>query len=236
MPLALAVALPVAGLLGVAHAGDLKARLLGIDALRPAALASATAADKRLYTVRELDPLVPQKFTVISAKADKDVTVAIYGGGDPSVAFKYGATIRLAGGRAVPATVVVPPGIAVFFRNDDPFTHHIVGKGVERDLKPGESHKMVPDGKGVTTYGDTLIPSVKAWVVVEDGVIANVWPQPDGQLRVPEMAAAEYTIKAWFEGNAKATAGFKVPATGSMELKDPLAVGPVPPSTSASAK
>lgn len=239
----LALGLPLGGALvlasvpgGVARAGDLKVRLAGIDALRPSALASATAADKHLYTLRELDPLVPQKYTTIAAKADKDVTVAIYGAGDPSLAFKFGATIRLAGGRAVPATVVVPPGTPVFFRNDDPFTHHIVGKGLERDLKPGESHKLVPEGKGVTIYGDTLIPSVKAWIAVDDGVIANVWPQPDGSLKVPDMAAAEFTIKAWFEGNAKASTSFKVPATGSVEIKDPLAVGPVPPSSSSSAK
>lgn len=219
----------------MARAGDLKLRIAGVDGLRPSALASATAADKRLYTLRELDPLVPQKFTTISAKADKDVTLAIYGAGDPSLAFKHGATIRLAGGRAVPATVVVPPGTAVFFRNDDPFTHHVVGKGVERDLKPGENHKFVPE-KGVTIYTDTLIPSVKAWVAVDDGVIANVWTQPDGTLKVPEMAAAEFTVKAWFEGNAKATTSFKVPATGSVEVKDPLAVGPVPPAPSSSAK
>ena len=116
----LALGLPLGGALvlasvpgGVARAGDLKVRLAGVDALRPSALASATAADKHLYTLRELDPLVPQKYTTIAAKADKDVTVAIYGAGDPSLAFKFGATIRLAGGRAVPATVVVPPGTPV---------------------------------------------------------------------------------------------------------------------------
>ena len=218
--------------MGLARAGDLKGRVTGFENLRPAALASATAPDKKLFTLREFDPLVPSKFTTISAKPDKDVTLAIYGAGDKS-AFGLGAVIRLAGGRAVPATVVVPPGVPIFFRNDDPFMHHVSGPEVERDLKPGESHKFEPKGKQLA-FVDKLVPSVRAWVVVEDGVIANRWPNPDGTIKIAELAEAEFTIKAFFEGQQKAaTPPFKVPAKGSVELKDPLAVAP--PAASGSA-
>lgn len=223
-----ALLLPLAlsfGSSGAARAGDLKARLVGFDGLHPSTLASATAADRHLFTLREFDPLVPQKYTTISAKPDKDVTLAIYGAGDKS-AFGLGAVIRLAGGRAVPSTVVLPPGVSVFFRNDDPFVHHLVGPEVDRDLKPGESHKLEPKGKGTVTFTDTLIPSLKAWVVVDDGVIADRQPNWDGSVRITDMAQGEYAIKAFFEGNARATVSFKVPASGSVDLKEPIAVGP----------
>lgn len=223
--LAAPLALSLAGQGGAARAGDLKARLTGWDSLRPSALASATAADKKLFTLREFDPLVPQKYTTISAKPDKDLTLAIYGSGDAS-AFGLGAVIRLAGGRAVPATVVVPSGVPVFFRNDDPFVHHLKGPDVDRDLKPGESHKLEPKAKGTITFEDTLIPSVKAWIVVEDGVIANRAPSWDGTIKIAELAAGEYAIKAFFEGNARATFNFKVADKGVVEIKDPIAVAP----------
>jgi hypothetical protein len=220
-----ALVFPLLASFGAARAGDLKARLSGVENLRPSALASATAADKHLYTLREFDPLVPQKYTTITPKPDKDVTLAIIGAGDKS-AFGLGAVIRLAGGRAVPSTVVLPPGVAVFFRNDDPFIHHLVGPDLSRDLKPGESHKLEPKSKGAIAFTDTLIPSVKAWVVVEDGVIANRHPNWDGTVKITELAPAEYAIKAFFEGNPRATVNFKVPASGSVDLKEPIAVGP----------
>ncbi len=223
--LAAALVAPLALSLGAARAGDLKAKLTNWDQLRPSALASATAADKKLFTLREFDPLVPQKYTTISAKPDKDVTLAIIGAGDKS-AFGLGAVIRLAGGRAIPATVVLPPGVPVFFRNDDPFVHHLVGPELNRDLRPGESHKLEPKAKGVSAFTDTLIPSVKAWIVVEDGIIANRAPNWDGTVRITEMAPAEYAIKAYFEGNVRATVNFKVPATGSVDIKEPIAVAP----------
>lgn len=199
----------------------MKARLVGADQLRPSTLGSASTG--KLFTTREFDPLVPAKYTTISAKPDKDITLAIYGQGDKS-AFGLGAVVRLAGGRAVPSTVVLPPGVPVFFRNDDPFVHHLVGPDVARDLKPGESHKLEPKGKGVTTFTDALHPSVKAWVVVEDGVIANRQPSWDGTVKITDVAGGDYTIKAFFEGNARATVGVRVPDKGVFELKEPIAV------------
>ncbi len=220
IPIALLV--PLALSLSAARAGDLKARVTGAEHLRPSALASATAADKKLYTLREFDPLVPAKYTTISAKPDKDITLAIYGSGDKS-GFGLGAVIRLAGGRATPATVVIPSGVSVFFRNDDPFMHHIVGPDVDRELKPGESHKFEPKGKNAT-YTDSLVPSVKAFVTTEDGVIANRWPNPDGTVKITDMADGEYTVKAFFEGQAKTAVTFKIPPKGAVELKEPIVV------------
>jgi len=222
IPLAALSVIPLGLSLTTAKAGDLKARITGAEHLRPSALASATAADKKLYTLREFDPLVPAKYTTISAKPDKDITLAIYGAGDKS-AFGLGAVIRLAGGRAVPATVVVPSGVSVFFRNDDPFIHRIVGPDVDRELKPGESHKFEPKGKNAT-YTDSMIPSVKAFVAIEDGVIANRWPAPDGTIKITELSDGEYTVKAFFEGQAKTANTFKIPAKGVVEIKEPIAV------------
>jgi hypothetical protein len=219
---------PLAVFLGVANAGDLKARLVGFENLRPSAYASIAAGDKHLWTLREFDPLVPQKYTTIGADPEKDVTIAIYGAGGKEF-FGLGKTVRLAGARAIPATVVIPPGVPIFFRNDDPFVHHITGPGLPggaRDLKPGESHKLEPKDK-ISQYTDPLTPSVKVWVVVEDGVIADVRASHDGSIKIPDMAPAEYSFKVFFEGNVRVTVpNFKVPTTGSIELKEPIAVGP----------
>lgn len=225
---AAALVAPLAAFLGAANAGDLKGRLAGQENLRPSAYASIAAADKHLWTLREFDPLVPQKYTTIGADPEKDVTIAIYGAGGKE-GFGAGQVVRLAGARAIPATVVIPSGVPVWFKNDDPFIHQLVGPGLPeggRALKPGESHKLEPKEK-LTQFTCTQTPSVKIWVVVEDGVIATRWAGHDGALRVADMSAAEYSIKAFFEGNAKVTVpNFKVPATGSVELKEVIQVGP----------
>jgi hypothetical protein len=114
----------------------------------------------------------------------------------------------------------------------------MVGEGLPADgrlLKPGESHKLEPK-KGTTVYTDKLFPSVKVWVVVDDGVIADARAAHDGSLKIPDMAPAEYALKAYFEGALKTSVPtFKVPTTGSVDLKEPIQVGPASASASASA-
>ena len=207
-----------------AHAaGELKARLVGFEGLRPSVYASASAGGNHLYTLREFDPLVPAKFNAVSADPEDDLTIAVYGPGD--AAFGAGQTIRLAGARAVPATVVVPQGTAVFFRNDDPFVHHIVGPEVDRELKPGESHKVQPKGKGNFVFTDTMFPSVKSWIVVEDGVIADRFASQDGSVKIA-LEGNAYTLKVFFEGAPKGVLNdFKVADKGTSDAKD-VSVGP----------
>ena len=212
---------------GVAQAaGEFKARLTNFENLRPSTVQSASAG-AHLYTLREFDPLVPAKYSNPSANAEDDLTVAIYGPGDSS-AFGAGQVIRLAGARAVPGTAVIPQGVAVFFRNDDPFTHHIFGPeiaGEGRELKPGESHRIQPKGRGVYVYTDSIFPSVKNWIVVDDGVIANRAPALDGSVKIP-LEGNTYTFKIFFEGQQKGIlSDFKVSDKGSTDGKD-ISVGP----------
>ncbi len=232
--IAAALVAPLALSLGAANAaGEFRTRLVGTSGLRPSWVAAASASAGHAYSLREFDPLVKKDFNVITADAEHDLTVGIYGPGD--AAFGQGAVIRLAGARGVPGTVVVPKGTAVFFRNDDPFTHHIIGPDVDRDLKPGESHKVQPKDKGVFAYTDTLFPAFKAWIVVDDGVIANRAPALDGSVKIA-LEPNEYTFKIFFEGKEKAAINnFKVDAKGSSDAKD-TAVSPVAPSASASGK
>ena len=226
--IALVVALsaaPVAALGGVAFAGDLRAKLAGSEALRPSAYASA-ATEKHAFTVREFDPLVPQKFADIAADPERDVTLAVYGSGG-NAGFMPAFVIRIAGARATPATAVVPPGVPIAFRNDDPFTHHLVGEGWSRDLPPGATHQIEPKGKGASLVTDTLTPSVKAWIVVEAGVVADRFANHDGAVKA-DVPSGEVTIKAFFEGKEKTSVGLKIAAAGSTEVKEPFVVGPVP--------
>jgi hypothetical protein len=226
-----AVGIPSLLLIGGAVAGEVRGKLVGADGLRPAAYASASG-DRHAFTVREFDPLVPQKFAEIGADPDKDVTLAVYAAGDKS-GFMPAFIVRLAGGRATPATAVVPPGVPILFRNDDPFTHKLVGEGWTRELAPGATHQIEPKGKGPTAVTDALLPSVRAWIVVEDGVVADRFANHDGSIKI-DLPAGDVTIKAFFEGKEKAAAGLKVPASGAYEIKDPLVVGPVPSATAKS--
>jgi hypothetical protein len=210
-------------------AGEFKARLVGFENLRPSTVQSASAG-AHLYTLREFDPLVPSKYSNPSADAEDDLCFAIYGAGD-ATAFGAGQVIRLAGARANPGTSVVPQSVAVFFRNDDPFTHHLSGPDVDRDLKPGESHRAQFKGRGLYVFTDPLYPSVKAWVVVDDGVIANRTPGLDGSVKIP-LEGNSYTFKVFFEGQQKAALNdFKVTDKGTSDGKD-IQVGPASPASS----
>jgi hypothetical protein len=213
-------------------AGEFKARLVGFDNLRPSTVQSASAG-AHLYTLREFDPLVPAKYANPSANAEDDLVVAIYGAGGPG-AFGAGQIIRLAGARAVPGTSVIPQSLPVIFRNDDPFTHHISGPEIPpdgHDLKPGESFQIQPKNRGLFVYTDSIFPSVKAWVVVDDGVIADRAPGLDGSIKIP-LEGNTYTFKVFFEGQQKGVLNeFKVSDKGSTDGKD-IQVGPAAPAGS----
>ncbi len=233
--LAIASAAPIAlGAAGaaLANASDLKGRLANVEGLRPSTYASIGDGSRHAFTVRDFDPLVAMKYATVSADPEKDVTLVVYASAPDKSSFGLGQLVRIAGARAIPATIVVPSGVPILFRNDDPFTHHISGPDLERDLKPGEQHNYQPKTKGTLVFTDGQTPSVKLWAVIDDGATADRWAARDGSLRLTELAAGEYTLKAFFEGKEKSTASFKVPATGSVELKDPLTVGP-PPAASA---
>lgn len=218
---------------GAAHAaGEMKARLVGFENLRPSTMTSASAG-AHLYTLREFDPLVPAKYANPSANAEDDLTVAVYGSGDAS-AFGAGQVVRMAGARAVPGTVIVPQGVAVFFRNDDPFVHKVIGPEISpegRTLAPGESHKVQYKGRGTFLYTDPTCPSFKAWVVVDDGVIADRWAGLDGTLKIP-LEGNTYTFKVFFEGKQVAAVNdLKVSDKGATDAKD-IQVGPPAPAAS----
>ena len=207
-------------------AGEFKARLVGFENLRPSTVQSASAG-AHLYTLREFDPLVPAKYANPSANAEDDLVVAVYGAGGPG-AFGAGQIIRLAGARAVPGTSVIPQSLPVIFRNDDPFTHHISGPEIPpdgHDLKPGETFQIQPKNRGLFVYTDSIFPSVKAWVVVDDGVIADRAPALDGSIKIP-LEGNTYTFKVFFEGQQKGVLNeFKVSDKGSTDGKD-IQVGP----------
>ena len=225
-PIALSISASRAG------AGELRARVIYADRLRPTMYASASATDQHLYTLREFDPLVRKEYTTIGADPEKDVAIGVYGSGGNG--FGNGFVVHLAGGRASPGTVVIPTGVAVVFHNDDPFTHHIVGPDFERELKPGEEHTYQPKGKGLLGKGgpsltDTLVNSVACWIVVDDGVVADRAPAHDGTVKIAFDAAGDYTFKFFVEGAKKAELDdVKIPATGSYEPKDPVAVASAP--------
>jgi len=204
-------------------AGELKGRLVGFENLRPSTIPSASAG-AHLYTLREFDPLVPAKYANPSPNAEDDLVVAVYGAGDAS-AFGGQQIVRLAGARAVPGTSVIPQAVPVIFRNDDPFTHHLSGPDVDRDLKPGETHRAELKGRGVYVFSDPIYPSVKAWIVVDDGVIADRAPALDGSIKIP-LEGNTYTFKVFFEGQQKASLNdFKVSDKGTTDAKD-IQVGP----------
>jgi len=109
------------------------------------------------------------------------------------------------GGRTTPVTVVVTPGTRLHFENRDPFAHKLYGVG-QSTFPPGEmaalaARDWTAPGPGRYEIRDELSPSVRSWVVVEPNVAAIAYPSVQGMFLIPQLAAGEYTLKAFFSGS-----------------------------------
>ncbi|HMG87774.1 MAG TPA: carboxypeptidase regulatory-like domain-containing protein [Terracidiphilus sp.] len=103
--------------------------------------------------------------------------------------------------RFMPDMVVVPIGSTVTFPNMDPIFHNIysLSKPKSFDLgsyDKGETRKVTFPKPGIVEIYCHLHPNMEATVVVTP----NRWyarPDRNGQYRIPDVPAGQYTVVAW---------------------------------------
>ena len=103
--------------------------------------------------------------------------------------------------RFMPDMVVVPVGSTVSFPNMDPIFHNIysLSKPKSFDLgsyDKGETRKVTFPKPGIVEVYCHLHPNMEATVVVTP----NRWyarPDRNGQYRIPDVPAGQYTVVAW---------------------------------------
>jgi hypothetical protein len=101
----------------------------------------------------------------------------------------------------MPDMVVVPVGSTVSFPNMDPIFHNIysLSKPKSFDLgsyDKGETRKVTFPKPGIVEVYCHLHPNMEATVVVTP----NRWyarPDRNGQYRIPDVPAGQYTVVAW---------------------------------------
>src|SRR5450755_3734864 len=120
----LAIAALVLGsgtLLAAGGPSGVKGRVTGWEKLLPQVYADVARPDSHRFTWREPSPTVKQDFRKLSANVSRDVCVAAFGAGAAQPHEPKG--VKVTGGRATPATIVLSPGSRLSFKNDDPFPH-----------------------------------------------------------------------------------------------------------------
>jgi plastocyanin len=125
--------------------------------------------------------------------------------------------------RFVPASVVVPPGSAVIFRNSDPLLHNVFSptrNGMGFDLgtypSPGERSTAFPK-EGHFVVLCHVHPEMVAYVVVAESHYRTVVAS-DGAFRLEEIPAGRYRLHVWHWRTGEYTELIEVPAGRALRL------------------
>jgi hypothetical protein len=206
-------------------AAAVKGKLIGWDKLLPQVYAEAAKNDSRRYTWREPSPTVKQEFRKLSANVSRDVcVVAMISGAAPS---HEPVLVKVTGGRATPATIVLAPGSRLSFKNFDPFPHELYETGnaawAPNELAPGSSREWSSAAPGVHVIRDQLFPSVVMFVVIEASALDFTLPDHEGTFSIV-LPPGDYTLKAFFDGKPVGKENVHV-GGGGFEMKEPMALG-----------
>lgn len=205
-----------------------RGKVTGWEKLLPQVYTEAAKNDSRHYTWREPSPTVKQEFRRLSANVSRDVCVAALGSGSPQAHEPY--AIKLTGGRITPATIALPPGSRLSFKNVDPFPHILYevnnDKWAPNATSPGSTREWAASAAGMHEIRDQLFPSIVMYVVVDPSVVEFAFPDRDGTFSM-SLPQGEYTFRAFFDGKSasKETAGVRVGDRGFIELREPLGLG-----------
>lgn len=130
-----------------------------------------------------------------------------------------------------PMVSVVTVGTAVNFPNRDTVRHHVYSfspvKKFEIKLYVGTpAAPVVFDSPGIAALGCNIHDSMAAWVVVVDTPHHGL-TGTDGKLRLPNVPAGAYRLRAWHPGLPPGAAALdqalQVPATGTQAVAVTLA-------------
>jgi plastocyanin len=223
---ALALASGTFAMAAVAGPGpSLRGKITGWEKLLPQVYVEATKSDSHRYTWREPSPTVKQDFRRLSANVSRDVCVAAFGTG--SAAPHEPLVVKITGGRASPATVVVSPGSRVSFKNVDPFAHVLYeATGTEwapNPVAPGSSREWSATAPGLHVIRDQLFPSVAMYVFVDAAAVEFALPDREGNfgMNVPH---GDYTLKVFFDGKQVGKEPVHI-GPGGLDMREPIVLG-----------
>jgi len=226
----LVFAVSAAGVLhhATAAGGTVKGRIEGQEGLTPAVFVESARPESHRFTWREPSPTVRAEFRALTANPSRDVCIAALSTTPPPPHDPI--LVRVTGGRTVPTTLVVAPGVRLSFENDDPFPHrlYMVGSNTWK-AETIDSHRhrewSAPPGQGRFEVRDELFPSVRSYVVVEPQVVSIAFPGRDGAFAI-DLPAGKYVLKAYFDGHQVGRpVEVETKEKGLLELRDPLSVG-----------
>ena len=226
-PLLLPALAAVVFLDGTASGGQIRGRIDGQDALIPAVFVEAAKPESHRFTWREPSPTVRAEFRALTANPSRDVCIAAFATSPASAHDPI--QVRITGGRALPTTLVIAPGVRLSFENHDPFPHrlYIVGSTTwKAETIDSNRHRewSAPPGQGRYEIRDELFPSVRSFVVVDPNVAGIAFPGRDGAFAF-DLPAGEYTLKAYFDGKQVGRpVSVVTKAAGLVDLRDPLSV------------
>jgi hypothetical protein len=218
----------VAALLGAtASGGQVKGRIDGQDELSPSIFVEAAKPGSHRFTWREPSPTVRAEFRRLSPNPSRDICIAAMSSASPPPHDPI--LVRITGGRTLPTTIVVGPGVRLVFKNHDPFPHrlYIVGSTTWRAETIESNSERVwsaPPGLGRFEIRDELFPSVRSFVVVDPQVVESTFPGRDGAFAF-DLPAGEYMLKAYFDGRQVGrTVNVVTKERGVLDLREPLSV------------
>lgn len=207
----------------------MRGRIDGQDELSPAVFIEAAKPDSHRFVWREPSPTVRAEFRRLSANPSRDICIAAISTAPPPP--QEPILVKITGGRTLPTTLVVAPGVRLSFENHDPFPHrlYIVGSQTWKaeTIDPNRQRLWsAPPGQGRYEIRDELFPSVRSYVVVEPQVAAITFPGRDGAFAFLDLPAGEYVLKAYFDGHQVGrTVNVVTRDHGAIELHEPLSVG-----------
>lgn len=220
--LVLAAALVLAP--GLAWAAPVKGRVSGVEKLMNPVWNEAKEVSSRRFTFREPSPTVRADHRQLFAYAPKEVCIAAIGTAKPPPTNRP-TVVTVGGGRTTPVTIVVAPGTRLKFENRDPFPHrlYMVGESsfAAADQPAMASREWTAQAPGTYEIRDELAPSVRAWVVVEEGVYAFTHPGQNNVFEFSDLPAGSFTLKAFFSGEEVARSEIQV-GSGALDLREPM--------------
>lgn len=211
-----------------ALASKVKGRVVNFTNLRNPVWEEAKDPKGHGYSFRELVPTVPSHHRQLYPHIPKELCIAVLG--QKKVEPPKPILIRVGGGRTTPVTIVVPPGTQLSFKNTDPFTHRLYGKGISTfkaaDTASQRTRDWTVPKAGTFEIRDELAPSLRFWVIAEEKVVTRVYPSMNGEFVAVVKEPGEYTVQAYFAGKPAGDPRKIEVGPRDSEIKDPIKVAP----------
>jgi hypothetical protein len=198
------IALVASAVPGLALAGNIKGKVLGLDKLMNPVWNEAKEVSAHRFSWREPSPTVRAEFRNLFGYAPKEVCIAALST-SAQEAGRMPMLITVGGGRTSHVTIVVAPGTRIIFENRDPYPHRLYGVGIPQILPAAPTaalgkREWAAPAPGKYEIRDELFPSVRTWIVVEPNVAAITYPTTAGAYQFQQLTPGEYTIRAYFAG------------------------------------